>query len=624
MSAVREDSPPNALAGLRYDRGARLKRMICLVGLVLHGCGRSGRTHATNPLAPMFPRCDSQAPSGDWPFFHGDRARTGSRDDTALMPVMVASGFDWIYDSEPFDQVSIGGGTYPPRLFASPLYVDRLTIRGGAHAGFSGPAVFAASSNGFVYAVAPCTQMGTSGDVRAGTILWRTRLGEAAVVPRLDGGIALGVLSTPALDLTAQPQRLYAASMDRVAGWQVFALDLSSGAVLPGWPIQLAPAAVAALDTNGPASMQPATATSQRGALNLSPDGKRLYVPFGTYFDGGVGWLVAVETATPALINSFSSARSNSTAASGGIWGAGGAAVDQSGKVFVTTGNAPAQSQTLDHVWGNSLLAFSPALDLAASYTPFNYCQLDAADIDVGGSSPALLAGLDPAWPELLVFGGKQGTVYLLSPDRMATGATHRPPCSSDSTTDTSLVPPQTQPQYGARGPLNVFGPYSDTVGGGDHAKMRSTPALLRNNSGVAVYVSGTTRASLSSTSAVPPSLARLRVQLTAGSPPYLALEGTDHELSFRNPGAPVVSSRGGADSIVWVVDANDSRFASLLDPNTQNPVLYAADGASLRVLYRSRPDLLNLGGKYVTALIARGMVVVGTDRLQVFGQRAP
>jgi hypothetical protein len=61
-----------------------------------------------------------------------------------------------------------------------------------------------------------------------------------------------------------------------------------------------------------------------------------------------------------------------------------------------------------------------------------------------------------------------------------------------------------------------------------------------------------------------------------------------------------------------------------VLDPNTQNPVLYAADGASLRVLYRSRPDLLDLAGKYGTPLITRGMVVVGTDRLQVFGQRAP
>jgi hypothetical protein len=604
-------------------RKATMKVTVCLVVLVLQACG-SGRTHADNPLPPLFPRCDAQASSAEWPTFHGDRARSGSRDDQTLTPAMLASGFDWIYDSQPLDLMTIGGRSYPPRLYASPLYVDRVTIGGGPYAGLSGPVVLAASSNGFIYAVAPCTQSGARGVVQAGTILWRTQLGEAAAVPRLDGGVPLGVLSTPALDLAAQPQRLYAASMDRVAGWQVFALDISSGAVLPGWPVQLAPTAVAALDTNGPATMQPATTMSQRGALNLSSDGKRLYVPFGTYVDGGVGWLVALDTTTPGLGASFSSAPSDSTKAHGGIWGAGGAAVDEAGAVFVTTGNSPGESRALDHVWGNSLLGLSPRLDLVASYTPFNYCQLDAADIDVGGSSPALVLGLDPAWPELLVFGSKQGSIYLVSPDRMAKGATHRPPCSTDSTSDTSLLSPQPQPQYAARGPLNVFGPYSDTVGSGDHAKMRSTPALLRTDKGVAVYVSGTTRSSVTATDPVPPSLARLRVELAAGSPPYLALEATDHEISFRNPGAPVVSSRGGANPIVWVIDANDSRFASLLDSNTRNPVLWAVDGLSMRVLFRSRPDLLNLGGKYATPLIARGMVVVGTDRLQVFGRRLP
>jgi len=47
-----------------------------------------------------------------------------------------------------------------------------------------------------------------------------------------------------------------------------------------------------------------------------------------------------------------------------------------------------------------------------------------------------------------------------------------RPPCTTDSTTDRSLLPPDPQPQFGARGPLNVFGPYSEVYGNYDHAKM--------------------------------------------------------------------------------------------------------------------------------------------------------
>jgi hypothetical protein len=597
-----------------------VKRTLCLLVLLL-GCNR---TRAVNPLAPQYPRCAAEPASADWPEFHGDGARTGSRDDETLTPATVAAGFDWLFDAEPFDTVTIDGNSFTPRLYASPLYADDVTISGGIHDGFRGPVIFAATTNGFAYAVTPCTQEDGGGTVRAGTILWRTRLGAAAVVHRLDGGLPLGVLSTPAIDRDAQPRRLYVTAMDRDAGWQAFALDLGSGAVLPGWPVAITPPAVAARDTNGPATMQPAPTMSQRGALNLSPDGTRLYVPFGSYSDGGVGWLVEIDTATPRLSTSFSSARSDAATAFGGIWGPGGAVLDDGGTIFATTGNAPGSSKTLDHAWGNSLLGLAPGLALSASYTPFDYCQLDVADIDVGGSSPALLTGLDPAWPELLVFGSKQGTLYLVSAAQMTRGATHRPPCSSDASTDTSLLPPEAQPQYGTRGPLNVFGPYSDTVGDGDHAKMRTTPALFRDGNGVAVYVSGTTRASVSSTMAVPPSLARLRVRLPAGAPPYLALEATDHEIAFRNPGAPVVSSAGGAEPIVWVIDENTTRSASLVDPNAQSPVLWAVDGTTMRVLYRSRPDLLDVGGKYGTPLIARGTVIVGTDRLQVFGRRAP
>jgi hypothetical protein len=590
------------------------------LALLLTSCNR---THAVNPLSPQYPRCDTQPASDDSPLFHGDRARTGSRDDRALTPETVAAGFDWLFDGEPFDSVTVDGRSYSPHIYASPLYADDVTISGGAHDGFRGPVVLAATSNGFVYAVTPCTQIVGAGAVRAGTILWRARLGTAAPVPKLDGGVPLGVLSTPALDRDVQPRRLYVVAMDRDAGWQAFALDLASGALLPGWPVQISPAAAAARNTNGPAAMQPAPIMSQRGALNLSPDGTRLYVPFGSYSDGGVGWMVEIDTNSASITAAFASARSDEATAFGGIWGPGGTAIDDDGAVFATTGNAPPSSQMLANAWGNSLLDLGRGLDLVATYTPFNYCQLDAADIDLGGSSPAILTGLDPAWPELLVFGSKQGTVYLLSPASMTRGATHRPPCSSDSATDLSLLPPAPQPQYGARGPLSVFGPYSEKFGNVDHAKMRTTPALFRDQAGVAVYVSGTTRASETSIQPVSPSLARLRVHLPAGAPPYLALEATDHEMAFFNPGAPVVSSRGGTAPIVWIVDENDTRTASLLDPNSRNPVLWAVDGTTMRVLYRSRQDLLNLGGKYSTPLIARGTVIVGTDRLQVFGRRA-
>lgn len=66
----------------------------------------------------------------------------------------------------------------------------------------------------------------------AGTILWKTRLSDPEVARRMDGGVPLGVLGTPIVDLSTSPARVYVASDDASAGWRVFALDLTSAIFL--------------------------------------------------------------------------------------------------------------------------------------------------------------------------------------------------------------------------------------------------------------------------------------------------------------------------------------------------------------------------------------------------------
>jgi hypothetical protein len=104
----------------------------------------------------------------------------------------------------------------------------------------------------------------------------------------------------------------------------VFALELATGLVLDGWPVPIDDAALAAVNSNGPARFQQADAMSQRSALALSPDGARLYVAFGTYRGQGVGWLVAIDTQQPAIAHAFSSAPFSEQRSNGGIWGAPG------------------------------------------------------------------------------------------------------------------------------------------------------------------------------------------------------------------------------------------------------------------------------------------------------------
>ncbi len=583
--------------------------------------------------------------------FHGGRERLGWNPlETGLTPETVAGpAFGPLWNSPAFHAVTIGGTTYPPHLYASLLYADDVAISAGPQAGSSFRAIFAATSNGYVYAVNAFATTGTS-PLAAGAILWSRSLCAPAINPHLDGGVPVGILGTPAIDLDRTPPRLYAACNDRASGWQVFALDLTNGIVLSGWPVAIDNAALAAVNHNGPAQFQDPVHMSQRGALNLSPDGALLYVPFGGYDDKAAGWMIAVDTEARRVAAAFSGAPSSEMTANGGMWAAGGPAVDAGGLVYATTGNSPDGSGLASGVWGQSLLVWDRMLHLVGTYTPFDYCQWDTNDIDLGGNSPLLVPDLDPAsttTPHLVAFGSKQGSVYLVDRDRLPGRLDHRPPCGTDPVTDKSLLPPGPQPQFGARGPLQVFRPYSELYGSIDLAKMRSTPAFFQGAGGISyLFAAGSTKAVANQPGVTPPSLARLKIvvhpalaggpflvppgsrsaraiQLSGpAAPAYLSIDGADSSLRFLSPGSPVISSNGARDAIVWVLDANQLRSAVLADSTAANPVLYAVDAATMAPLWHSAPAQLHVGGKYNTPLIAHGVVFAGTDRVQAFGLR--
>jgi outer membrane protein assembly factor BamB len=549
------------------------------------------------------------SPSHDVIGFHGDGQKLGwVSNQPALGRGRVRAGMRKLWESPPLAAVTLRDGSVrAPHLYASPLYVRALDVETPfRHETTS--VVLAATSNGFVYAIDAAKE--------AGTLLWTAQLTQPEAIPKLDGGVALGVLSTPILDTTASPPTLYVAAHDAGRGWRVFGLDARSGVVRPGWPVDIDDAALAASNTNGPARFQTGVEMSQRGALALSPAGDRLYVSFGSFAFASVGWVAAIDTRTPRIASSFSSAPDLAFHSHGGIWGAGGPAITGDGHVIVATGNAPPGTADALHAWGNSLLELSADLRLERAYTPFNYCKLDENNIDLAGSAPLLVPG-----GTHVIIGGKQGNVYLVERAAMRSGE-RRAPCSNDPATDRSLHPPEVQPQFGARGPLNVFGPYTDDFGQIDYAKMRSRPALFTDARGSWVFVSGSTKTAPDSILNVPPSIARLRVATEGGAPAYLAIDRVNPSVAFVNPGSPVVTSDGAREPVVWVVDENAPRTASLLDRTTSGPVLYAFDGETLELLWRSSDGELAVGGKYVTVAVGDGAVIVGTDRVQAFVPR--
>ena len=68
------------------------------------------------------------------------------------------------------------------------------------------------------------------------------------------------------------------------------------------------------------------------------------------------------------------------------------------------------------------------------------------------------------------------------------------------------------------------------------------------------------------------------------------------------------------------MLDENAKRSAPLAGTDAPLPVLYAFDADSLRLLWKSAPGELFTSGKYNEPVVARGQVLVGTDRIQAFG----
>lgn len=558
--------------------------------------------------------------------FHFDRQRTGwNPHETVLTPDSVAAhGLELLWQSPQLDAHE----GEAPVLFASPLYVDKVRLEEGPYVGQSTSIVIAASNTGYVYAI----NAGLSGDITPGEILWSQRL---STEPCRDG--RMSILSTPVIDL--DKGIVYVSSCDNKLLYRVFAFELGSGRLSRGWPVVMNPETVniPGLNRNGPNEFPSKALMYQRGALNLSHDGTRLYVPFGK--DHVSGWLISIDTLAASIHSAFSTTAVTAEH-QGGMWAASGTSIDAEGRVHIATGASVVFTSRKagiagvfpdsDHNWGHSIIQLNDytGLQLAGTYTPFDYCRAQAADIDLG-SSGTVVIDVDASrtsTPRLVaLIGGKQGNGYLLDRDNMPGGLVRRQACSDDPGTDKSLLAPGVQMHFGTRGPLSVFGPYSADLGFYDYAKSRTTAAQFRDASGMTyLFATGSTKADENSTETIAPTIVRLAIVTGPGEPAYLAIDRRNMTEIFLNPGSPVVSSNNSEDAIVWVLDMNAMKSVSVWDKEgPPQPVLYAMDAETLELIWKSEAGELPTSGKYNQPAVVNGQVIVGTDRIMTFGLKS-
>ena len=242
----------------------------------------------------------------------------------------------------------------------------------------------------------------------------------------------IGILSTPVVDGT-NAYVMTASGMGGSHQFTLWAIDVATGAVVTHQAI-LQPTVTAA---DGGTITFNAGNHIQRPALALARANNKPYViaAFSSSCDAPLpfyGWVFAFDVSgttqmpvvAPSLTGIFNDSRSAAVPAApwaqGGIWMSGaGPAVDPQGNIYLLSGNG--DGYEAGSVFSNSAIKLTingsgqfvePLHDATSYFTPSNWHDLQACDLDLGVSGITCIA--DNTQP-MLLFGSKLGKAYLLN-----------------------------------------------------------------------------------------------------------------------------------------------------------------------------------------------------------------
>jgi hypothetical protein len=314
---------------------------------------------------------------------HNDYARTGANLlETTLTPGNVNKAqFGMLFKRVLDDQ-----------LYTQPLVATDIQIGDGTR-----DVVYVTTVNNSVYAF-------DANDSQAILPIWHVNFGMPADVHSADFGCLdingkMGIIGTPVIDKVHGI--LYVVALTRAGALagpgtgfiqRLHALDLATGADMPGSPVEISAPAFDALMQN------------QRPALMLANG--MVYVGYASHCDKDPyhGFLMAYDTKTLAQVSVLNTSPTGSEAS---IWQSGQApAVDAEGNIYVVTGNGSWDGVTN---FSESFMKLTPKLKLLDWFTPTNHFALDKADADLDSSGATLIPGT-----HLVLGGGKQGVLYTL------------------------------------------------------------------------------------------------------------------------------------------------------------------------------------------------------------------
>ena len=337
--------------------------------------------------------------------YHNDNARSGiNSQETTLTHANV-------------NVVSFGKLASVPvqgLVFAQPLFIDNITLSDGkAHR-----IAVVATEHDQVYGI----------DADSYQVLWQRSLldsqGLVTPIPTDDVnchvlGDEEGITGTPVIDPDSETLYVVGALKDTSQGQpqyfqKIYALNLVNG------QDRVAPANITTPSGSQYGSAKfDALLNLQRSALML--ENGNVYVSWASHCDNGAysGWVMAFSSTTLGLTSAWAP---DPSGLAGGIWMSGGGPTsDGNGNIFTSVGNGWSDPSTGGSNFGDSvvrLTASGRTLSVADYFMPYNYDKMYSEDLDLGAGAPILLPTQTGArFPNLMVTGGKEGTIYVLNRD---------------------------------------------------------------------------------------------------------------------------------------------------------------------------------------------------------------
>ncbi len=379
------------------------------------------------------------------------------------------------------------------------------------------------------------------------------------------------------------------------ASYRLNALDITTGAQKFNGPVTITASVPGTNSTavNGTVSL-PAGCV-QRAALLLSQG--TLYIGVGSCHSG---WLLSYDAKTLTQTGVFNSSPNidgeGTYGGAGGVWmGSGGPVADSAGNVYISTGNGPYDAT--QGSYGDSILKFSPTLQLLDHFTPQDYAYMNCEDSDLAAGGLLMIPGSNQ-----IVGGGKMGKLYLVN----ATSLGGEQPNDAGAASTVFVE----------QGLLNAYtsAPCVDNIPtqNSSHTAMINSYEIFGTSAyfNGAIYVGVTPTASTASDGVV----RRIAYSPSNGGT-LSAQDFTTPPIQQNTRGTtPFISANGNSDGILWMID--EGQPLQTPDPGgPTNATLRAYDAANLNALYSSTNsgDIPGYGIKFTSPIVANGKVYIST-----------